>query len=86
MQGRHLRPSTAATCDDGNLCATETCDPIKGCQTKFADGTACDDGNACTTGDACKGGSCKGGNALVCNDKNPCTATTARRASAPRPR
>ena len=35
--------------DDGNLCTTEFCDPIKGCVSRPLN---CDDGNPCTT-DSC---------------------------------
>lgn len=32
------------TCDDGNACTTDTCDPVTGCSAT----SACDDGDACT--------------------------------------
>ena len=38
-----------------------------------ANGTACDDRNACTRGDTCRNGSCSPGEALLCDDGNPCT-------------
>lgn len=39
-------------CDDGDACATETCDVVAGC---VSTPTACDDGDPCTT-DSCSGG------------------------------
>ena len=36
------------------------------------DDTVCDDGDRCTTSDACATGVC-GGEAVLCDDKNPCT-------------
>ena len=60
-------------CDDKNPCTKDSCDPAKGC---VADapvaGAACDDGDACTKADKCSAGKCAG-EALKCNDKNPCT-------------
>jgi hypothetical protein len=45
-------PGIPLTCDDGNECTTDTCDPGFGCQfTAVADGTAC-------TGGTCTGGTC----------------------------
>ncbi|MDX2024714.1 MAG: hypothetical protein SF187_31010 [Deltaproteobacteria bacterium] len=50
------------------------CDPAKGtCSTPAkADGTTCNDGNACTRADVCSGGSCKGGNPVVCVAQDQC--------------
>jgi len=64
--------ATALTCDDGNACTDDTCDPEKGC-TFTPNNAACDDGNACTVGDACASGSCLGGDAATCDDGNVCT-------------
>ena len=66
----------AKSCDDGNSCTTDACDPKVGC--KFiASGTgACDDGNKCTFNDTCTaGGQCLGG-AGKCEDANTCTDDT----------
>jgi hypothetical protein len=61
----------ALVCDDGNACTDDNCDPATGCV--YTNNTApCDDGNACTTNDACSGGACLGGPALVCDDGNVC--------------
>lgn len=40
---------TAVTCDDGDACTDDGCDPATGCTTST---TSCDDGDACTT-DSC---------------------------------
>jgi hypothetical protein len=37
-------PGTPITCDDGDACTTDTCDPVTGCSST----SACDDGDACT--------------------------------------
>jgi hypothetical protein len=53
----------AGTCDY----ATGTCS-----NRTAAEGTACDDGNACTLTDSCQGGTCVGGNPVVCAAANAC--------------
>ncbi|MBI5611304.1 MAG: PQQ-like beta-propeller repeat protein [Deltaproteobacteria bacterium] len=61
-------------CDDGNPCTADSCDAAAGCVHAAQNGVACDaDGSACTQGDACNGGVCGKGPALVCDDGNPCT-------------
>ncbi len=61
------------SCDDGNPCTTDRCDPTLGCvSTALADDLSCDDGNACTTADRCRAGACVG-DGLVCDDGDPCT-------------
>jgi hypothetical protein len=67
---------TTVTCNDGNGCTNDACNPANGlCE--FVNNTAsCNDGNACTTGDACAAGSCASGTAVVCNDNNACTDDT----------
>ena len=67
---------TARTCNDNNVCTTDTCNPATGCV--FTNNTkACSDGNACTVGDICGGGTCHPGTGtLNCNDHNPCTTDT----------
>jgi hypothetical protein len=60
------------SCDDGNVCTTDSCAAPAGCQ--HANNTAsCSDGNACTVGDACASGSCVPGAAASCDDGNVCT-------------
>jgi hypothetical protein len=50
----HAAPEqcTPGSCDDGNVCTTDTCDPIQGC---IHAPVSCDDGSACTT-DTCSPG------------------------------
>jgi hypothetical protein len=64
--------SNLQNCDDGQICTTDNCNAILGCQ--HAGNTApCNDGNACTKGDACWQGTCVGGATPSCNDGNSCT-------------
>ena len=65
---------TAKKCDDSNPCTDDACDAKSGdCKSNpKPDKTACDDGSLCTQKDACKAGKC-GGEALKCDDDNPCT-------------
>lgn len=66
------QPLPGSTCDDGNLCTTDTC--TAGVCTHANNTASCDDHNACTTGDVCSGGVCAGTGALGCpDDGNPCT-------------
>ena len=53
----------AARCEANHFCA----------RVAVESGTPCDDGDACTGGEACLAGTCAGGNALHCDDGNPCT-------------
>ena len=50
------------TCDDGNICTVDTCNPAKGCQfLPGPGGEPCDDGVECTVDDVCgASGKCKG--------------------------
>ncbi len=59
------------SCDDGNLCTSDSCDPKKGCQWD-AVSLPCNDSNLCTLGDTCQGGNCIG-IPVFCEDANPCT-------------
>ncbi len=68
-----------STCDDGNPCTTDACDPTKagdgkeGCVHVKVD-VPCDaDGTVCTDKDVCVSGVCLPGKALDCTDTNPCT-------------
>jgi hypothetical protein len=59
------------TCDDGNICTDDGCDPASGCV--FTNNTiACDDESACTDNDVCAGGVCAG-TQTICDDENACT-------------
>jgi hypothetical protein len=64
----------ARTCNDGNPCTADTCDPEHGCEhDALANGSACNDGNLCTAPDACVQGACSAGPAVGCDDANVCT-------------
>jgi len=63
------------SCNDGNPCTDDFCQPGSGCQ--FVPNVEpCDDGNACTENDQCEGATCKAGSPLDCNDNNICTDDT----------
>src|SRR6266581_2624499 len=69
---------SGVTCDDGNPCTSDACDPATGkCVFTPTPGVTCNDGNSCTTGDACNGqGQCLGVPSTPgspCSDGNPCT-------------
>ncbi len=64
--------SGTLACADLNPCTDDGCNPEVGCEFVPNQG-ACDDGNACTGADFCNAGSCKPGDAVDCNDSNPCT-------------
>jgi hypothetical protein len=63
------------SCDDGNPCSDDSCDPATGC-VHVPNQLDCDDGNACTGGDHCVAGACQGGQAVSCDDDNLCTDDT----------
>ncbi|MFO0746174.1 MAG: hypothetical protein U1F43_10940 [Myxococcota bacterium] len=82
---RHCAWSVAdGMCFANNVCAAagelrgglgcEVCDPAADARgwTRRDDGASCDDGDACTTGETCAGGECTG-QAVDCDDDNPCT-------------
>ena len=64
--------SGSLTCNDGNLCTDDACDPESGC-TFIPNVAPCSDGNACTTVDLCDGGACFGSQSPDCDDQNVCT-------------
>ncbi|GMV43166.1 MAG: hypothetical protein AMXMBFR64_48820 [Myxococcales bacterium] len=65
-------PGPGKVCNDNNLCTTDSCSQVTGCV--FTNNTLpCQDGNECTENDACAGGLCKPGTAVICNDGNSCT-------------
>jgi hypothetical protein len=57
-------------------CMWGVCNPqTGGCEAQNApNGTACDDGNPCTQTDTCQGGTCVGGNPVVCTASDQCHA------------
>jgi hypothetical protein len=63
---------TPQSCDDGNGCTTDSCNPQSGCHHSPHSG-GCSDGNACTTGDSCTDDTCVSGPPDSCDDGNSCT-------------
>ncbi len=65
---------TAASCDDGNPCSIDTCNPNGTCShTPAANGTACPTGaNLCNQTYACQAGVCTGSNPIVCTASDQC--------------
>jgi len=64
--------ASVLSCEDGNICTDNFCDPVKGCVSSL-NKAPCDDGSVCTTGDHCHLGACISSGMLTCNDGNPCT-------------
>ena len=65
--------TVALTCDDGNECTDDSCDPQSGCV--FTDSSKlCDDGNACTFNTICQDGGCAG-QPVTCDDGDACNGT-----------
>ncbi len=60
------------SCDDGNLCTDDSCNPLAGCQFNH-NSVPCDDGDGCTLSGSCAGGWCVAGAPISCDDQNPCT-------------
>ena len=74
-QGGTCTGGNAVVCPAPDQCHDPgTCDVATGvCSNPSkADGTACNDGNACTQTDACQGGTCTGGNSVVCPAPDQC--------------
>ena len=63
----------AKPCSDGKLCTDDKCDSATGVCSNPNNTVPCKDLSACTANDACSGGTCVGGQATSCDDKNPCT-------------
>jgi cysteine-rich repeat protein len=67
---------TARSCDDDNVCTTDSCDPGTGCLNLVTnEGEPCDDRNVCTAGDTCGGGNCRGTptSGDPCDDGDACS-------------
>lgn len=60
------------TCNDGNVCTKDSCEPKAGGCLHLAQAGPCNDGSGCTKDDACKAGKCTG-TAKNCSDGDPCT-------------
>jgi hypothetical protein len=63
----------AKSCNDGNPCTDDSCDPKAGCQA-VDNAAPCTPTDACLTVGVCASGQCKGSTPKDCDDKNPCTA------------
>ena len=70
--GGKCAAGATASCDDGNPCSDDSCDPKAGCGHK-ANTAPCSDGNGCTVGDSCDAKVCEPGSAKNCDDGNLCT-------------
>lgn len=67
-------PKALKSCDDGNPCSSDHCDPETGeCLHDNISGIWCDDGNPCTISDHCEAGICVSSESEYCDDQNPCT-------------
>jgi trypsin/slime mold repeat-containing protein len=74
ISGSCVSQGTLLDCDDNNLCSTDSCDELQGCQhTNVADGTSCSDGELCNGEETCLAGVCQTASALNCDDSNSCT-------------
>jgi hypothetical protein len=74
-QGGSCVGANPVTCAPLDQChAAGTCNPNNGQCSNPAknNGAGCDDDNACTQTDTCQGGSCQGGNPVVCSPSNQC--------------
>jgi hypothetical protein len=71
-QGGVCTPGSGGSCDDGNICSADSCDPIQGCKHVPV---ICDDGNPCTR-DTCDSligcHSVALANGTPCTDQNVC--------------
>jgi len=69
------------TCNDGQLCTTDSCDVATGTCAFAPNTAACSDGDPCTLPDVCAAGACVPGAVKVCSDNNPCTADSCNKQS-----
>ena len=53
------------SCEDGNVCTFDGCDPWLGTCYQALTDSPCDDGQPCALGDHCQGGACQGGKGLL---------------------
>src|SRR5262245_2362930 len=67
-------PGVPGSCDDGNPCTIDSCNPTTGCvHTPVTNNTPCPDASLCNGLETCQAGVCRPGKALDCSDGNPCT-------------
>jgi RHS repeat-associated protein len=65
---------TPPNLDDGNVCTTDSCDPVAGIQhVAVSNGTPCLDGTVCNGDESCNQGACAAGTPPVVDDGNQCT-------------
>jgi hypothetical protein len=58
-----------AECDDRNVCTTDACQPVAGCEhAAVPDGASCADATVCDGVELCGAGVCQAGTALHCDD------------------
>ncbi len=66
----------APSCDDGNPCTMDLCDPKQGCVHPVRpNGTLCADGDVCTAAERCVGGVCTAAGKLPCSASGLCAAS-----------
>jgi hypothetical protein len=70
----------AKSCDDGNFCTDDVCNPLSGECQNLNNSSPCDDGDACTVSDVCGAGVCAG-QPIACDDHNACTDDSCNSAS-----
>lgn len=61
------------SCNDGNVCTTDSCTPTTGACVYTNNTAPCDDSTVCNGREVCGGGTCQPGTPLNCNDNNGCT-------------
>ena len=66
-------PGPKLSCDDGNPCTKDACDPATGCWHAPDNGAPCPDGDVCDGDEYCLNNKCVLGAPLNCDDGNPCT-------------
>jgi hypothetical protein len=60
---------TPLNCNDSNVCTTDSCDPVAGCQNlAVPNGSSCSDGDVCNGGETCQGGVCTAGTPPNCDE------------------
>ena len=62
---------TLISCDDEDVCTSDSCDAAEGCQYEL-NMEPCDDADACTSDDVCGEGTCAG-TLISCDDEDVCT-------------
>ena len=72
-----LCESLPVSCNDGNPCTSDQCDPEQGgcVHTNKEDGVACEAADPCMENSSCSAGLCDGGSPIQCED-GPCDTRT----------